>query len=1068
MAKNYKHISLSPLRIALIYLIVAGLWIITTDNLLKSFISDPQYLSTIQTYKGWFYVAVTSLGLYYLLKKYKSQLRTNELKLKNLIDDLRSEKELKDVLFERIPVLITIYDPDLHSFEVNDEFRKVVGWSNDEIKEQNINLLEECYPDFETREEVVEFMENPGVGWKEFTMVTKSGNEIPTSWTNIRLTDNTSVGIGIDMTEIKASQAKIRESRELLKKTFESLEESVIIVDPDNRTIVDCNRGTEKVFGYSPGELIGESTQKLHVSQEKYEEFDNIGTDALEKEGVFQTEFQMQKKDGTIFYSDHTVTLVNDEKGEVDKVVSAIRDITEQKEYEQQLKQRQERLLQSQKIGKIGDWEFDPKTEKIYWSPMMYKIYDRDPDQGVPTFEEIQSQYYGDDSDKHNQKVQEALDKGQPYDIDLQLNTDKGNHKYIRAMGIPVKDETGEVEKLLGIVQDITQRKKYEKELEERNAFIETTIDNLPIGVAVNLIDEGTATLTNKKFTEIYGWPEEVLKDVETFFEKVYPDEDYRAKIREQIQKDIASGNPENMQWTGIKITTQNDEQKIVNAKNIPIYDQNLMISTVIDVTEQIELEKELKKEKQRFELVADTTSDVIWELDVKNKRLWWHKGFEELFGYQPKDPEENFSAWSNSIHPDDREEVAKSSQQKLDSTDTEWKNEYRIIKADGSIAYLIDRARIIRNEEQEPIRMIGTMKDITERKLTQQKLLASKEKYRHLFENNPEPMWIFNPETLEFAEVNQAAINHYGYSEEEFLNMTLSDIRPPEDIEAMKEDVEKHRGTSSYSEEWTHLKKDGSRITVKISAADVQYADKTHRLVLINDVTEQKRMQEKIIQSIIEGEDRERKRIARELHDGLGQYLVAANMNFQSIEKQVEQLPEKREKQFQTGLSHLKKALSETRTIAYNLMPKAIADYGLRTAIKNLIQDFRDSTDINFEFSHNKKEFDLSHRTETNIYRILQEITSNAVRHSECSNISITFNKHEDKLHLEIEDDGIGTKLKPEDEEKGLGLRSIKTRVNSLNGDLDIKSEPGEGMKVSITLPNLSQLKTENYNVES
>ena len=935
MATNDQSITLSPLKITVIYLIVAGIWIAFTDRLLESLVTDAHALSILQTYKGWFYVLLTGAGLYWLIKKHEQQLQTKEIQLENLLGEVQSEKELKDVLFERIPILITIYDPDLETFEVNKEFEKVTGWTNQEIKDGDIDLLKAVYPDLETRKEAAAFMNNPGVGWEEFDVTTKNGEKIPTSWTDIRLTDNTSVGIGIDMTDIKASQAKIRESRELLKKVFESLESSLIILDYESRTIVDCNKSTEDLFGYTKEELEGSSTRMLHISDKRFEEFNEIGKDALAEKGAFQTEFQMQRKDGTIFHSDHTVTLVYDEEGEIDKVVSVIRDITDQKLYEQKLKKRQERLQRSQKIGQIGDWEFNIETEEITWSDTMYEIYERDSELGPPPFEILMEHFHGSSSDNYRQIVQQAIENNHSYDIDIELTTEKENHKYIRTIGIPIRNEKQEVTKLLGIAQDITERKKSEKELQERKYFIEKTIQNLPIGVAVNTIDDGKVTLINNRFTEIYGWPQKTLKKFESFFKKVYPDKEYRKQIFDMINADIASGNPDQMQWKGIRVTTQEGKERIVNAKNIPLYDQNLMISTVVDVTEQKELEHQLRE---------------------------------------------------------------------------------------------------------------------------------SEEKYRHLFKNNPEPMWIYDPETLEFIEVNEAAINHYGYSEKEFMNMTLLDIRPEEDAETLKENVKQNKGTTAYSEEWVHLTKDGTKIDVELSASDVQYDQgKTYRLVLINDITEQKRIQERIIQSVIEGEDRERKRIAHELHDGLGQYLVAASMNLQSAKTDIEKLNKKRQTQFETGISLLKSALSETRSIAYNLMPKAISDYGLIPALENLINDFRKSTNIKFRFTHNCDQLQLNNQAEINIFRILQETITNAIRHAECTKVDITLHLRNETLTIEIQDNGIGAQLDDQDEQKGLGLRSIKTRVSSLKGSLNIDSDPGKGMQTTITIPQVNNLKSTN-----
>lgn len=937
MITDKNRISLSALKITLIYLVIAGLWIAFTDQLLNAFVSDPAYLSTLQTYKGWFYVLVTATGLYWLIHRHSQELSAKQQELTALINELQSEKELTDKLFERIPVLITVYDPQLNEFQVNREFERVLGWTNKEITSQEINPLEACYPGLEVQEEAVEFMKNPGVGWKEFSMVTRNGEEIPTSWTNIKLTDDTSVGIGIDMSEIKASQAKIRESRQLLKKIFESLKSSLIVVDPQNRTIVDCNQATREIFGYEPSELIGQSTRMLHVNEEHYQQFDEIGKEDLANNGVFQTGYEMQRKDGTVFYSDHTVTLVFDEEDNVDKVVSVIRDITEQKQYEQQLKQNRERLLKSQQIGNIGDWEFDPQNEEIYWSPTMYDIYERDPELGPPEYEAIRTAYYGDDAEKHNRKLKEALEKGEPYDIDLQLKTEQGNKKYIHAIGIPVTDDENRVTKLRGVVQDITGRKRTQIELQQRNTFIETTLENLPVGVAVNTIDDGKATFMNDKFSEVYGWPKEVLEDVESFFELVYPDEDFRAAIKQQVMEDMESGDPERMRWKGIPITTQEGEERFVDNTAIPLYEQNLMISTVVDVTEQKKLEQELRKNEERLQAITNNIPGVVFRYEVDadgNEALHYiSEGAEEIWGLSAEEAKRDPNHIWDQFPDNERQKVQETINESAENL-TNWDVEWRYVKPDGTECW------------------------------------------------------------------------HHG-------------IGIP------------------------NKQQDGSIIWDSI----------------IIDITEQKKTQEKIIQSVIEGEDRERRRIARELHDGLGQYLVASNMNFESVKGQTDQLPEKRQQQFQTGLSLLKDALSETRSIAHNLMPKAIADYGLVAALQNLLQNLRDSTDINFEFKCNCENLRLHDQAETNIYRILQEAIINAVRHADCDNIFVRLMQKDNTLQVAVEDDGKGAEPEESNNGVGLGLKSIQTRVNSLNGTVDLYTAPGEGLEINITIPNLNEL---------
>lgn len=119
------------------------------------------------------------------------------------------------------------------------------------------------------------------------------------------------------------------------------------------------------------------------------------------------------------------------------------------------------------------------------------------------------------------------------------------------------------------------------------------------------------------------------------------------------------------------------------------------------------------------------------------------------------------------------------------------------------------------------------------------EKLTESEEKYRLLFENNPNPMWIYDLETLKFLEVNRAAIEHYGYTREEFLTMNLKDIRPDEDVPKLLENIETHSDIYQNSGNWRHLKKNGDIIYVQIASHSITYNGRPARHVMVNDVTE-------------------------------------------------------------------------------------------------------------------------------------------------------------------------------------------------------------------------------------
>ncbi|MDZ8240026.1 MAG: PAS domain S-box protein [Nostoc sp. ChiQUE01a] len=158
-----------------------------------------------------------------------------------------------------------------------------------------------------------------------------------------------------------------------------------------------------------------------------------------------------------------------------------------------------------------------------------------------------------------------------------------------------------------------------------------------------------------------------------------------------------------------------------------------------------------------------------------------------------------------------------------------------------------------IHDEQGQQVGWRWLLRNITERKLAEQRLAMSESQYRLLFERNPNPMWIFDPETLGFLAVNQAAIAHYGYSESEFLSMTLIDIRPPEDIPTYQEWIEQYRRNDYelvYRGEWRHCKRDGSIIDVEITSSRIIWSGKLADFVMVKDITEHKQAQETLRRS--------------------------------------------------------------------------------------------------------------------------------------------------------------------------------------------------------------------------
>ncbi|ANH83763.1 histidine kinase [Niabella ginsenosidivorans] len=203
--------------------------------------------------------------------------------------------------------------------------------------------------------------------------------------------------------------------------------------------------------------------------------------------------------------------------------------------------------------------------------------------------------------------------------------------------------------------------------------------------------------------------------------------------------------------------------------------------------------------------------------------------------------------------------------------------------------------------------------------------------------------------------------------------------------------------------------------------------------------------------EAMLEGEERERRRVARDLHDGLGGMLAGIKMKLSGHVKQLQYKEEKEQKELAGIISQLDNSVSELRRIARNMMPESLIRFGLQTALKDLCESMM-SGDIRISFIA----FDIDEQIDLSkqvvIYRIIQEILANAIRHSHARNIMVQCSQHSSRFYVTVEDDGIGFN-KTTSGKKGIGLTNIENRVKYLNGTLDVVSAPDQGTTINMEL---------------
>ncbi len=172
----------------------------------------------------------------------------------------------------------------------------------------------------------------------------------------------------------------------------------------------------------------------------------------------------------------------------------------------------------------------------------------------------------------------------------------------------------------LFLVSLVTEGRGTEEALKERNRYIETILENAPIGFAVNTIRDSFGFFVSGRFEEIYGVPRGSLTSVNHFFEQVYVDPVLREQMRTRVMADMASGDPARMRWEDIPVTTAEGERKYVTAINIPLIDQGMMVSTVQDVTAQHLAEEARQQSEMRFRAVVEQAGDGFELIDSQGR----------------------------------------------------------------------------------------------------------------------------------------------------------------------------------------------------------------------------------------------------------------------------------------------------------------------------------------------------------------------------------------------------------------------------------------------------------------
>jgi len=396
-----------------------------------------------------------------------------------------------------------------------------------------------------------------------------------------------------------------------------------------------------------------------------------------------------------------------------------------------------------------------------------------------------------------------------------------------------------------------------------------------------------------------------------------------------------------------------------------------------------------------------------------------------------------------------------------------DYDEEYRIVRPDGSIRWIRDRAFPVRDGQGNVYRMSGIADDITERRAALIALRESEERYRLLVEQSPYAIGVNQDGQLVMA--NPAAVALFGAANvSQLIGQPFAALLHPDDVRLARERTKRmfDGETGLYPAEVRYRRLDGRIVDVEVSSAVLIYRGRPAAQIIAIDITQRKKTEAALRESagqlqtlsrrVLEAQETERRRVARELHDELGQSLTSLKISIQTQQRFGTKLTQESLSDY---VAMVESALEQVRGLALALRPSILDDLGLVPALRWMSEQVAARTGMAIHFRPALTDMArLPADLETACFRIAQEALTNITRYAKAHQVEVRLEQDADQLVLTVRDDGLGFDLAAARARAmaggSLGVLGMQERASLIGGTLEIRTRPGEGCTVKLRYP--------------
>jgi PAS domain S-box-containing protein len=475
------------------------------------------------------------------------------------------------------------------------------------------------------------------------------------------------------------------------------------------------------------------------------------------------------------------------------------------------------------------------------------------------------------------------------------------------------------------------------------------------------------------------------------------------------------------------------------------------------------------------------------FEWNIQTGVNTWSPELEKMYGLAPGTFEGTQEAWEERVHPEDRDGAVAAVRCAFE-TDGPAEGEWRVVWPDGNVHWMLGRFQVSRDNDGKPLRLTGVNIDVSKRKSAEEALRESEQRYRGIVETAEEGITTHESDGV-ITYVNQRMADMLGCSREEIIGRSSFDFLNEEDREELIRERESMKARGNYSKEWKLHRKDGSMLWTLSNVSQRRDGGGNFMgyLAMHTDITELKSAEQQLrdLNDLLEHrveqrtiklehqaaqlrqlateltltEQKERRRLAMILHDGLQQTLVAAKFGLALLERG----GDARQKTADVaGL--IDDCIEISRSLTAELSPPILYKGGLLPALEWLAKWMGDKHGLTVKLASQKPSERAPDQLDVLLFQSVRELLFNVVKHSGVRLAYVDVSESDGCIEVEVADDGAGFDVSQirsrEDRSTGMGLFSISERLSYLGGSLKINSAPGKGSRFSLFMPSTRVLE--------